>query len=506
MSTRKSAVNNRDIIWSDVVYRVLKNWPTLIIMMVVFAGVAFVFGKKYNAKVKVYNDNLKPVVVESTNTISEEEKQAVVDEALSLSEDELKAKLFASQVSDVYALETDMIIFNQAFYSTIWNFASYTTGIEMQYVIKSPDSDDNYDYASLLCSYIDDGKMSGWIESAGLDYASNANNFHAFVGGNIDNTEKSNVVTIYFFLKNPAENDGVIAALDQYVVDVMNMFNGQGANLYATKIHVGSSRAATYYFKNKKSELTLLCQEKLSTMNYRRSLFNAYQQALYNLRGCGWQFSPVTYVDPSTVYSEEPAETEAPKIHKKKTLPLSLLVPAGAAGAFALYCVIVFFATIFSGKISFKDDYYEIFGLYSFDRVKSCKKKKFFINRAINKINYAGISASSEDESIERISSSVSVINSTNKINKLAISGLRMDEHKGDVCNKIKEALKALDIDAVVVNNVLTDSSSLALLNNVDSVIMVETADRSKYNEVFDEIELYSRQNIRKLGIIVFES
>ena len=36
----------------------------------------------------------------------------------------------------------------------------------------------------------------------GLDYASNANNFHAFVGGNIDNTEKSNVVTIYFFLKN----------------------------------------------------------------------------------------------------------------------------------------------------------------------------------------------------------------------------------------------------------------------------------------------------------------
>ena len=88
-------------------------------------------------------------------------------------------------------------------------------------------------------------------------------------------------------------------------------------------------------------------------------------------------------------------------------------------------------------------------------------------------------------------------------IKEVCLVGCDLKDQAMETCKAIKEKLVNEEIQVDILSNVLYDASAMGELEKTKSVVLVEKAGFTLYNEIAQELELLKRQEIKVLGGIV---
>lgn len=171
-----------------------------------------------------------------------------------------------------------------------------------------------------------------------------------------------------------------------------------------------------------------------------------------------------------------------------------------------IYAFILFMIYIFNTKIRATDSLQELYDIPQLGMVPSEEndKKVFgFIDKWIISLRNHNKRQFTSEEALELASVAAKMAAGKETLHELSLMGSGLKEHSFDICEKIKERLKKDGIQVNILNNVLYDAQMMGELEKAKGVILVESANITLYNEIFEELELLKRQGIKVLGGIL---
>ena len=166
----------------------------------------------------------------------------------------------------------------------------------------------------------------------------------------------------------------------------------------------------------------------------------------------------------------------------------------GFAGVFFVLCVYYALAFIFSDKV------------YSSNEFKDKTKIKVLGNLTFDKTNskYIGwinkLEKRPTSNNYELLASNIKAYGNTNKV---LISGDLEDDVKEDIVSNLKKLLKGVEI--VSCGSLLTDSSAVNELDNVDSVVLLAKCNESSYKTIKEEKDKLNDLKVTNVYAIVVE-
>ena len=179
----------------------------------------------------------------------------------------------------------------------------------------------------------------------------------------------------------------------------------------------------------------------------------------------------------------------------------------GMVGGLFVYAAIICLAYIFSQKIKDSDDFTITFGTRQLGKVygtREFKKPLGFIDRWIYSFKRHGRRKIDNAEACDIIATNTALTAAKAEIGKLGIicaSGV--DNTDGKIVGKLGAALKKEGIDSKVLPNILYSNEEAYSLKDMDAVVLVATPEKSKYNEIWDVIEVLENRKIKILGGIM---
>lgn len=151
------------------------------------------------------------------------------------------------------------------------------------------------------------------------------------------------------------------------------------------------------------------------------------------------------------------------------------------------------------------EDYYEVQVLEKFDSVERVRENKNVIDRFINGL-FGKKNDKSELDKIQLVCTKIIVLARKNNMTHIHVTGISKSE---DV-----ENIKKLLVDNLIKENILTVSSGVSIIDNVESlkylsqsegVILVEQVGKVLFEDLGKEINICSRNNVEVIGAIVVE-
>ena len=132
------------------------------------------------------------------------------------------------------------------------------------------------------------------------------------------------------------------------------------------------------------------------------------------------------------------------------------------------------------------------------------KRKMFgFVDKWILSFCYRNQHWFSEAEALKLAASAIKIAAQKRSLDSVYLIGSELKGSTLEDCDKIKNILAESKISVRVLSNVLYDAEAMEKLQDVQYVVLVETAGATLYTEIADELCLLSRQNIQVLGGVV---
>lgn len=173
-----------------------------------------------------------------------------------------------------------------------------------------------------------------------------------------------------------------------------------------------------------------------------------------------------------------------------------------------LYVFLLFLIYIMNTKIRITDDMNSVFAVAQLGKItKPVQKKRLFgeIDSWIYKLQNRNKRIFSKEEGIGLAISAIKIAAKKDDFSSIICMGTAWNEKASEIAEKIKMSLAQEGISVRTVKNVLYDKESLELLEGATGAFLLECADTTFYDEVWKELELLQRQEIKCLGIVVVE-
>lgn len=183
-------------------------------------------------------------------------------------------------------------------------------------------------------------------------------------------------------------------------------------------------------------------------------------------------------------------------VNKKKLI-------IGLAGGFFVYAFIIFLAYLFSRKIKDSDDFSSAFGVDQLGKIyHDCKstKRATGLDKAIYSLKRRGRKKVSFDEASSIVAVNTSLTASKGGYKKLGLISTDKDDA---LIGKITEALKAEGVEGVVLSEPLYNGQEMSALKNVDAAVIIAKSGVSRYDELWDVIEVLDNQKVEIIGGIM---
>ncbi len=191
--------------------------------------------------------------------------------------------------------------------------------------------------------------------------------------------------------------------------------------------------------------------------------------------------------------------TVVPGISKK-------YVVLGAMLMVFAYAFIIFLRYILNNKLKETDSLPVLYGLPQLGEIPvPVHEKKFlgFVDKWIISVRDRNKRKFSRDEALGLAIVAVKMAVSKEAIKEVCLVGCDLKDQAMETCRTIKEKLVKEEIQVDILSNVLYDASAMEELEKTKSVVLVEKAGSTLYNEIAQELELLKRQEIKVLGGIV---
>ncbi len=173
-----------------------------------------------------------------------------------------------------------------------------------------------------------------------------------------------------------------------------------------------------------------------------------------------------------------------------------------------VYAGILCLKRILNNKLSIKDDLQELFGISNLGIIpkEQMKKKIFsFIDEGILNLYYPKRRKFDRVTSVELASVAVYTAAEKNNMDTVYLVGTEMCTEAIEFCKVLCIKLQENNVKGVVVENILYNAESLKKMEKAQVVVLVETAGKTMYEEICQELQLLDRQNIKILGGITVE-
>lgn len=232
--------------------------------------------------------------------------------------------------------------------------------------------------------------------------------------------------------------------------------------------------------------------------------FTDEEKAYYNYLLAG---SPADSEDAEMQENEAGQEESAPEAAVVKARVSVKYVLLGAV-LFAGLCVFVLFIKyIMNNKLRSADSLCELYGIPQLGTVPALSQKRFLdaVDQWILKLRYHNQRKFTPEESVGLAATAVKIAALKKGAKEVCLLGCELKGNTLEICGQIKGQLEAAGLEVNTLNNVLYDAEAMEQLGSVDSVVLVETAGVTLYDEILKELELLQRQEITVLGGIVAE-
>lgn len=150
-------------------------------------------------------------------------------------------------------------------------------------------------------------------------------------------------------------------------------------------------------------------------------------------------------------------------------------------------------------------DLYDVHQLGLIPLEQKKKGKLAFIDSWINSLKNRNNRRFTRQEAICMTTAAIKIALRKSSENAVFLVGCDIEKQTKDVCEQVKNILSKEGIVVHILDNILYDAESMTKLENAHSVVLVERANSTLYNEVEKEIEVLKRQNIVILGGVVVE-
>ena len=196
----------------------------------------------------------------------------------------------------------------------------------------------------------------------------------------------------------------------------------------------------------------------------------------------------------------EPVEIPGLAVSKKKIL-------IGVVLGVFVYAGILCVAYIFSQKIKDSDDFTVTFGTAQLGKMYGRREFKGFgkkLDKWLYSFKNRGRKVIDADEAAGIIATNSALSAAKADIKKLGIiCAGGVEESTGSLIDKLKTAMKTENIDAKVLSQLLYSKDEAYSMKDLDAVVLVAAAGKSRYSEVWDAMEVIDNQKINILGGIM---
>ena len=169
----------------------------------------------------------------------------------------------------------------------------------------------------------------------------------------------------------------------------------------------------------------------------------------------------------------------------------------GLAGGLFVYALIICIGYIFNGKVKDSDDFERMYGIANLGKIYGENGRKGF-SRWLYSLKRRGRKAIPVDEAEKLIAKNVAAVALANDTKKIAIIGGEFDTN--EFCSKIESELKVNGNTVFCFNNLLYSSEETEQLKSVEAVVVLGKAGVSRYNELFEVIDLLDNRAVKILG------
>ena len=226
-----------------------------------------------------------------------------------------------------------------------------------------------------------------------------------------------------------------------------------------------------------------------------KDAFTADEKALFDLKENIYKLN-------RQIEISKAAEISIPAVGLSKKMLLIGVV----LGVF-LYAGIICVAYIFSQKIKDSDDFTVTFGTAQLGKLYGQRSFKGFgkkLDKWLYSFKNRGRKAIAADEATGIIAANAALSAAKSDIKKLGIiCADGVEENAGGLVEKLKAAMKAENIDAKVLSQLLYSKDEAYSMKDIDAVVLVAAAGKSRYSEVWDAMEVVDNQKIDILGGIM---
>ena len=298
----------------------------------------------------------------------------------------------------------------------------------------------------------------------------------------------------------------ILQAIETYFAEKQRLLEGE---VGAHSISVLNSSISTRVSASLANEQIDLRNEQLGRETTIASIKDAFsdEEAFYYTYLTDGDFSKLIVLE-----EEEEPEEEEEEDSEEGSVPPSARVSVkyillGMILAAFVYVFVLFVKYIMDARLRYTDDVQELYEIPVLGRIPVERKKKplDFVDHWIYALRDRNRRSFSRKEAVLLSAAGAKIAARKKGVGSVCCLGCGLKENSLNVCEQIKAQLAEEGLNVSVLNNVLYDAEALEQLSSVGSVVLVETAGVTLYEEILKELELLRRQEIEVLGCVVVE-
>ena len=231
-----------------------------------------------------------------------------------------------------------------------------------------------------------------------------------------------------------------------------------------------------------------------------KSSIRSYKSTIINLKD-GLTAEEKQYYELMTGDKDDKDDKDAPVF---PTISVKYILIGAIAFAF-IYCVYACVSFVFSECMRENDDITTTFGIPRIMGIARAEsKQRNRIDRFIINLRDKNKKPVSSAEAIELAATKI-MLQLQDGDKRVYCLGSDGNGQTLEIADSIKKSLADKGIEMVVLSDVMYNNAELATLENAENVFLVETAGKSRYDDVYAEIAFLRRIGTKILGMVVVE-
>lgn len=493
-----TVIEEREINLLDLIVEILIHWRMLLIVM--FAGGVIFGGYSYIRSSQNINAQLNLETEQTGDSYGELLKEQ-------LDEGQLNNVTIALTYYKIY--EEKLAYQQQAVLMQIDPF--HVPRVELTFWVESDDMEKTYNIEKAYEDQLADVAL--W------DYVKEWCNIKDDLSGlifleqpNYDHQQGSNIVRVQIIYKDADTCYEMAEAVVKYVQQLKNKLENTVGKHDIVLLSQSQSETVNSYILSQQQNYVIDILTAQSNYIRSKDAFSDIELQYYNYllsteeakKFDSYSGSTIINDKDATNYNQEAQDEAAHIMRPKVSIRYTFL---GIFVLTAMYILVIFLRYILNNKLRTLDNLQQLYHIPQLGLITAFPKKYFLstIDQRILKLRYHNRRKLSPEESLNIAIVLVKMAAKEQKINHVCLIGCNLGGHAIKFCEQARDMLKKENITVKILDNILCNVTAMENLQDVESVVLVETAGATLYDDILRELQLLNRQKIRVLGGIIVE-